>query len=326
VTGPTPEASETIDSVTAAQVAWAGVVANRRAGAGRGRRAVARLEVLVNRLGWGTRVAWTPEERTRLVREANHAPGCRGLVAVGGDGTVASLVNERPAVPIAVLPSGTENLFARHCGLGRTPEAVVAALAAGRSRPIDLGVADGRRFALMAGLGFDGDVVSAHHRVRLGEGGQVRTTSRLAYVLPILRSSVTYRFPPMRVRVEDPGPPEQVEGTTVFVFNLARYALGLPFVPDARDDDGLLDLLVFREPGPFRAFRYLVDVFLRRHLGRPGVLHRRVRRVTIEADAAVPVQLDGDPGGVLGPGRPWTVEVEPSALRIVTPGAGEGRR
>jgi hypothetical protein len=90
-------------------------------------------------------------------------------------------------------------------------------------------------------------------------------------------------------------------GTTVFVFNLPRYALGLPFVPEAAVDDGLLDLLVFRDAGPFHALYYLWKVLCRSHLDEPGVFHRRVRKVIVSAAEKVPVQLDGDPGGYIMP-------------------------
>ncbi len=303
--------------------AWVGIVANAASGRGRGRAAVARLAEELGRLGLGSRVAWTPEERRDLVESAStgSGPGCRCLVAVGGDGTVAALVNERPGVPIAVLPAGTENLFARHFGFGRHPERAAARIASGRAVGLDLGRLGDRRFALMAGFGFDADVVSRHHAARLGRAGVVRPTRRSAYVEPVLRSSFGYRFPALSLVADSgDGRVEALEGTTAFVFNLPRYALGLPFAPLALGDDGWLDLVVFREPGPFRALHYLWLVVRGLHLDRPGITHLRVRRVSIVAEAAVPVQLDGDPGGVLEPGaEPWRVDILPGAIEVLAP-------
>jgi diacylglycerol kinase family enzyme len=156
----------------------------------------------------------------------------------------------------------------------------------------------------MAGFGFDADVVTRHHRSRLSGSGRIRPTHRMAYVEPILRSSFSYQFPTISVRIVDPTTQEVLRGTTVFVFNLPRYALGLPFAPVARDDDGWLDLVVFRDPGPFQALFYLWKVFCGIHLNDPSVFHRRVRKVVVTADEPIPVQLDGDPGGyVLPQGR-----------------------
>jgi diacylglycerol kinase family enzyme len=165
----------------------------------------------------------------------------------------------------------------------------------------------------------------------------------MAYVEHVLRASFSYRFPTISVHIGDAGAQEVLRGTTVFFFNLPRYALGLPFVPIAREDDGWLDLVVFREPGPFQAFYYLCKVCLGVHLNDPGVYHRRVRKAVVTARTAIPVQLDGDPGGFVMPenaaqdaGGPsmlvdectsghaphpagWAIEILPSALNMLVP-------
>jgi diacylglycerol kinase family enzyme len=169
----------------------------------------------------------------------------------------------------------------------------------------------------------------------------------MAYVEPILRSSLSYPFPAISVRIDDHKTPEVLRGTTVLIFNLPRYALGLPLAPIAREDDGWLDLLVFRDPGPFQALHYIWKVFRGVHLHDPGVFHRRIRKIAVTADDPIPVQIDGDPGGYLlphgsdmpaghrqcrpgsrtelEPGPPtanpaeWTVEVLPAAVRVVAP-------
>lgn len=312
---------------------WVGIVVNRCSGAGLGAEKVGRLVAALSEHGLTAEIAWTLAERAALVARAEEGAGCRCLVAVGGDGTISALVNEGPKVPITALRAGTENLFVRHFKLRDDPEELARTIATGKAVWTDAGLANGRRFILMAGFGFDGDVVTRHHDLRTTRTGAIKPTHRAAYVEPILRSSLSYRFPNVRVHIEDPDREETLEGTTVFVFNLPRYALGIPFVPESRQDDGLLDLIVFREPGPFRAFYYLCRVILGAHLDDPGVSHRRARRFRLEADGEVPVQIDGDPAGHLfpkgakiptGPGEPcpttrdcWTIEVVPKAARIL---------
>lgn len=303
---------------------WVGIVANAGAGVGRGRRRVTRLVRELRRRGLRSYLAWTPEARARLVAEAVDGPRARCIVAAGGDGTVAALINECPGVPIAVLPCGTENLFARHFHYGRCPRRLAATIEEDRLRRIDLGRARGRRFALMAGFGFDADVVTRHHVARVGRGGTPRPTNRAAYVEPVLRSSFGYRFPAMSVQVlDDEGGTgaETLVGSTVFVFNLPRYALGLPFAPSARADDGLLDLIVFQKPGAFHVLHYLWLVVRGLHLHRPDVEHRRVRGLSITSVEPVPAQLDGDPAGTLtaGPDGAWTVETLAGAVEVVVP-------
>src|SRR5262249_40642435 len=211
----------------------------------------------LHQYGLTTRIGWTPEARSALVAESRSDPACRCLVAVGGDGTMADLVNEQPNVPVTVLASGTENLFARHFGLDRRPERLAATIAEGAVARIDLGRSAGRRFSLMAGIGFDADVVTRHHQARLGQARAIPPTHPAAYVEPVLRSSFGYRFPRLTVAITDPCREETLTGAIAFVFNLPRYALGLPIAPTAQGDDGWLDLVVFRDAGPLRALRYL---------------------------------------------------------------------
>src|SRR5208337_3738232 len=164
---------------------WVGIVANRSSGTGGNNLLVRRLVGELAKLGFGTEVAWTPVERKMLAAEAESRPGCRCLVTVGGDGTVSALVT--------VLPAGTENLAAQHFGLRRNTAALARNIAAGQVIRADLGNAAGRRFLLMTGFGFDGDIVTRHHRGRTTRSGRVKPTHRAAYVEPILRSSLFYR-------------------------------------------------------------------------------------------------------------------------------------
>jgi diacylglycerol kinase family enzyme len=305
----------------AAKTGWVGIAANAHSGVGSGRRRVQRLVNELKHRGLASRIAWSLEDRAQLVADAGEDPSCRCIVAAGGDGTVAALVNEQPSVPVTVLAAGTENLFASHFfGLRKRPEEVAATIAGGRRARLDLGLAGGQRFALMAGIGFDADVVTRHHRARVSRAGRMRPTHRAAYVESILRSSWAYRFPPLTVEITDPGREEKLVGTTAFLFNLPRYALGLPMAPAARGDDGLLDLVLFREAGPFRALHYLWLILRGVHLRRPDVYHRKVHRVVISSNETVPVQLDGDPGGiVVGGSSNWTATVLPAAIDVLVP-------
>ena len=145
---------------------WVGIVANRNSGIGRGLRSVHRLVAALRRVGLSAEIAWTPEARAALVSQSAADPRCRCLVAVGGDGTVSALINEGPIVPLTVFPAGTENLVAQHFGLGRDPKVLAGLIAAGRPVRVDLARAAERRFLLMAGFGFDGDIVTRHHQAR----------------------------------------------------------------------------------------------------------------------------------------------------------------
>ena len=108
---------------------WVGLVGNRAAGRGKAGRKVDQLASALEDRGLAFRPVWTLDERRILIQQANTDPACQALVAAGGDGTVAAVIQEQPRVPLAVLPAGTENLFAQHAGLGRNPETIAEAIA-----------------------------------------------------------------------------------------------------------------------------------------------------------------------------------------------------
>jgi diacylglycerol kinase family enzyme len=245
------------------------------------------------------------EDLSTVLRTADRDLRC--VVAAGGDGTLAEVLNRAPGCPVAVLPLGNENLVAKHFAVRRSGTALARAIAAGRLGHLDLARANERLFALMAGAGIDAEVV---HRVHASRRGNI---NQLSYALPILKAVQTYPFPAMDVEIDESG--ERLRGAMVFVFNLPRYGLGLPIAPQARADDGLLDLCVFQRPGWRNLARYALAVLARNQQALPDFEHRRVRRVRLSAAERVPLQTDGDPAGCL----PATIEVVPGALALVLP-------
>jgi len=242
-----------------------------------------------------------------------HAEGrLRALVGVGGDGTAAELINRtEPGLPFTMLPSGNENLFARYLGLGGTPESLCQTITEAVPLRLDAGRANGRVFLLMIGCGFDADVV---RRVHLRRTGHIRSRN---YFKPILASIRSYQYPQMRVYWDtgaaEVGLPPVVRW--LFAFNLPCYGGGLRLAPQADGTDGLLDVCAFRRGYLWHGLRYVGGVLLRRHYRMADCTVCRVRRLRIDADAEVPYQLDGDPGGVL----PVEVEVVPRRLNLIVP-------
>src|SRR5262249_9784036 len=130
--------------------------------------------------GVPVRVVWDAVERAGLLGDARALAGVRCVVAAGGDGTVASVINELAAdVPLAVMALGNENLFARAFGLPADPLVLARAIVAGRTRRLALGrattSAGPRRFGLMLSAGFDADVI--HRMARCGAWAVSRARS-----------------------------------------------------------------------------------------------------------------------------------------------------
>jgi diacylglycerol kinase family enzyme len=280
------------------------ILANPRAGTGKSHRVVEALVGALRGRGLAPVLCWRREELTALV-EGEAASELRCVVAAGGDGTLLEVLNRAPGVPVTLLPLGNENLVARFCGLKRSARKVAEIVATGRPQRTDLGRINGRLFCLMAGTGLDAEVV---HRVHARRRGHI---NKLSYVLPTLRALGSYSYPVVEAEVEDTG--ERLRGAMAFVFNIPRYALGLPLAPGADAADGRLDLYVFERPGLVPLARYLLAIVLGRQHRLPDYQHRSVRRVRLWSDRRAPLQTDGDPAGCL----PAALEIVPQALTLV---------
>jgi len=291
------------------------VAANPYSGAADNRRRVEALARELAALGRAPRVLWDARERAAILGDRVAMAGCRAVVAAGGDGTVAQVINELPpGTPLAVFPAGNENLFAATHGFADDPAFLVRALAAGRTRALDLGRASvpGRQrlFALMLSAGLDAEIVRRLATWR-ASGGALRRVRRVSYVAPIAASLATYRHPPVRVVAGE----SAARGAYCVIANAPAYALDLPLAPDARADDGALDWLLFERGSLAALAAYSWAVWRGRHLARGDVRGGRATRLTLDAAAPVPVQVDGDPLGT----TPVEVDVMPGALTLVAP-------
>ncbi len=240
----------------------------------------------------------------------------RAVVAAGGDGTASDLVNRTPpGTPIALFPLGTENLLARYLRLPGDPAAVADMIATGERLPLDVGRANGRLFLLMAGCGFDGEVVRRLHAARQGH------ISKWSYAKHILDSIRTYQYPELEITCRLSGrdfefPIElSYKARWVFVSNLPQYAGGLRFSPAATGDDGRLDICALQHGSCIAGLRYLFAVLAGRHLSMRDCVTNQATEVCITANEPAPYQLDGDPGGWL----PLAIDVLPRRMTVLVP-------
>ena len=286
------------------------IVANPSSGRLANRDRTAALADSLQRQGLTSQIIW--ELGQLPCRDA-----CRCVVAAGGDGTVAAVVNmlksrpphAAPQPPLAILPLGNQNLLAKELGFVVGPDRLAGAIAAGHCRRIDLGCTADRWFTVMVSAGLDADVAHRLARWR-GADEQMRRVGNASYVKPILATALRYRFG--LVELEADGV-TCCRGAMALVFNVARYALGLPFVQGASDADGLLHWVVFEKPGRFAALSYLAAVLRGRHLKRRDVHHGTARHVRLSSKQPVPVQIDGEAMGF----TPAAIEVQPEALAVV---------
>ncbi len=262
--------------------------------------------------------------------------GATVVLAAGGDGTVRAVAEalRSSGVPLALVPVGTGNLLARNLGLTLTniDEAVATAFN-GVDRSIDLGMAEITRadgdseehvFLVMAGVGLDAKMI-AHTNPRLK-----KAVGWLAYVDAIGRSLPELK--PIRLHFSRDGSPERsTSAHTVLIGNCGLLPGGILLMPDAKPDDGLLDMVVLRPAGPFGWLKvwnkvaWENGVLRKSALGRQIIdLSRDVKDVTyltgrdlrLTLDEPEEFQLDGDEFGELKSVHAW---VDAGALDVRVP-------
>ncbi|HEV2062551.1 MAG TPA: diacylglycerol kinase family protein [Solirubrobacteraceae bacterium] len=286
---------------------WA-VVANPAAGRGRGERALAAARIALAEAGVPVVCVRTRDlEHARAA--ATVAAGEGGtVVAVGGDGlvgAVAAAVAGTSGV-LGIVPAGRGNDFARSLGVPLDAAAASRTLLRARSRRVDVGEIDGRPFVGIASVGIDAEAN------RLANAGPPLPDPAV-YAVAGVRALLRWRHATFEVEVD--GTTNAFRGFAVGVGNSPFYGGGMRLLPDARVDDGLLDVACFGADNRLRFLRQIPQRRVAGHAANPTVSFRRGTVVRIAADRPMAVYADGEPIGAL----PTTATVRPRALRVLVP-------
>ena len=262
--------------------------------------------------------AWTVESRStddadevgRLARRAVD-DGVDVVGSVGGDGS-ANLVLaalDGGGVPLLIIPAGTVNLTATVNGVDSV-EAAVEALVAGHTVPFDLGADGDERFAINASSGVDAAII--------GEGADHSDAvlGRFEFARAALHRLREDR--PRQVRVVVDGEVAYAgRAMSVIVMNVGqRASASLDVAPDARTDDGLLDLAVARISTLPSSIRVVVKLALGRPTSSGELLRRQGRSFEIDWDTSLTTQRDGD---AVDERSTLRYDVRPGAIRLVVP-------
>jgi len=229
------------------------------------------------------------------------------IAAAGGDGTINEIVNGLRGrnIALGLIPLGTANVLADEIGLRRHPNAIARTLASGAMRNIHVGAANGRRFVMMAGAGFDADVVNAVSlplKKKLGP---------LAYVWQTAKQAFTDSYSECEVVVDG----ASYRTTSAVICNGRHY--GGPFVaaPGATVTDDLLHVILLKGRGWFSVLRYSVALVTGRLPRLHDVQIVAGRTIKVSSHGARPVQADGDIITTL----PLSVDVDPEPVRLAFP-------
>ncbi|MGI9451304.1 MAG: diacylglycerol/lipid kinase family protein [Geminicoccaceae bacterium] len=271
-----------------------------------------RLEAILSALGdRGCEVeVHTTEDRGDAEKLAEQIdPERVDVIAVaGGDGTINEVLNgiDAAAPPIAIVPLGTANVLAAEIGLGSTPEAIADTIAFGRPRPISLGCANGRRFAVMASAGLDAEIVrhvSLPLKRYLGKG---------AYAYETLHQLFAFHPPAYQLSIEG----KTCEAHGVVIANGRFFGGRFVVAPNASLEKPSFDICCCTRGGRAATLQYLVSMIRGSLPDRPDYEIIAAPKLRISGPKDAVVQADGD----IVTHLPAEVSIQPNAVELMFPG------
>ncbi|MEV6615000.1 YegS/Rv2252/BmrU family lipid kinase [Streptomyces sp. NPDC051051] len=286
-------------------------VVNPTAGAATGAAALLGVARLLRDAGADLETAHS--QSLRHAQELARTAGERGriVLAVGGDGVTGAIggaLSGTDAV-LGLIPAGRGNDFARALRLPTGADALARVLLEAEPRPVDtieVRSAVHDRTVVLGSVYAGVDALANRHA---NHAGLLRGAA--AYYAGGLRAVAGWR--PVRYRVTVDGVEHAHHGYTVVAANSGFYGSGRVIAPDARIDDGLLDVVLIRHAPRHLFFALMNELKTGTHVRRPEVHVLRGTQVRIEADRGVPYGADGEVEAEL----PVTATALPGALRVL---------
>ncbi len=249
--------------------------------------------------------------------------GYRYLVAVGGDGTINEVANGilrstgSASTILGIVSAGTACSFTRSIGIPKDYISACSLLVGQGRRSIDVGIAECRsegqslqRFFLNeADVGFGSEIVKASKDIPRHFG---RRISYAPFVVASVRRLFSYRNKRLNLRVEN-----NAEATClcaiIVIANGSYFGGGMRIAPQAKLDDGLLDMVVIGDVGKSELVKLWLMSYKGTHITHSSVTVKKATNVTIQSSERVLVETDGELIGEC----PVSFRIIPSALTIV---------
>ncbi len=300
-------------------------IINPAAGHGRAARAWASVKEEALRLlpDSGCAVTERPGHAAELACAAVEN-GATRLIAVGGDGTFCETLEglmgvpdyHRRGVALGAVPAGSGCDLARHLCYPADRAGLLALLARGKARPMDVGRLsytgeDGaprtRHFINRAAFGLAGDVARLVHRLGKPLGGTVSYAAASALALLGAKAAA--------LRLKADGKDLSGRYHLGVLANTSTTGGGMRVAPGAADDDGLMDLVLVADMSRAALAANMPRLYKGTHLASPGVSITPLRRLEAESDETVYLNIDGEADGRL----PAVFEVLPRAVNVISP-------
>jgi YegS/Rv2252/BmrU family lipid kinase len=286
------------------------LIVNPASGGGRARSLLPAVERELDKRRAVFRVETTRDSEHAVAEALRAAASGEIPVVMSGDGLVGivggALVGGE--APLGIIPGGRGNDLARVLGIPSDPMGAIDVLAAGQTRVIDVGEANGRRFLGIASVGFDSDANRIANETRLIRGN-------LVYAYAALRALIAWK--PARFSVRAGEDQLRVTGYCVVVANSKAYGGGMFVAPDADLSDGEFDIVLIGEVGKLRFLGNLPKVFKGTHVDNDEVRVFRAPYLELSASRPFAIYADGERLTDL----PASLRILPAALQVIAPPA-----
>jgi diacylglycerol kinase (ATP) len=254
----------------------------------------------------------TPEDPGNgLAKQATEEEDADVVIAAGGDGTIhavaTGLIGTRGT--LGIIPTGTMNNIARSLHIPEDIDAACKIIACGQTKRMDVGKVNGQVFLEVSGAGLEAALFPAAEEIK-SQG----LLSSLRGIVGGLDTLLSYR--PTRFRISfDERRSRSYHAMQVSICNTPYYGARLQFAPGALMDDGLLDVLIYKNFNKLEYLRHAFSISQGRRALLPKVVRRKAKLIRITADTPVEVHADGVSQGI----TPATIEVVAGVLQVRVP-------
>ena len=277
------------------------LIFNPNAGSGRAKNYLALIEAYFNTKEVDCQITHTTHTgHAQSLLESTDLSQFSGVIAAGGDGTLFEVVNglmshkAEDRVPMGVIPVGTGNAFARELGLLPTDwQAGIDIICKQQIQAIDLGHAQMKNgafyFINITGMGF---VVDAGRTTM-----KIKQLGKSAYTLATLWETAKLKKHPIKLTLTDENDQvEVIDEDLVFVEVANSRYTGTSFLiaPEAKINDGLLDVIILKKISRLKILRLFPTIYSGKHINYKEVECRQVKAITIETQHPMPLMPDGE--------------------------------